>query len=211
MNALDPVLLVLLGWALGLFTPKVTDAIRRPYRVRALRGALVAELLELQHTMVAAAFGANVHLGTLDRELLQWAIPLYERYTGPGMEPRVLEGLRTFNALPPAEFQAVVQAQQARPGRGLNLKTYDLPFLSSQLQNLSVLPVAFLRALYRVRSRLNNFNEDVRFLMQQHQLTFAPGLSPGNYQVVVSTIDEGYRKLGRLARSIADDIEDAVG
>jgi hypothetical protein len=58
VNALDPVLLILLGWALGLFTPRITDAIRRPYRARDLRAALVAELFGLQHTMVAVAFSA---------------------------------------------------------------------------------------------------------------------------------------------------------
>jgi hypothetical protein len=64
------------------------------------------------------------------------------------------------------------------------------------------------QALLRVRSRLNQFNEDVRFLMQQHQLTFDASLTPQNHQALVQTLDDGYSKLGGLARSLADDIEE---
>ena len=60
LKQLEPVLTILVGWLLGVLTPGIVERIRRPYRSRDLRLAVVDEMLGLQYKMAIIAQSTDV-------------------------------------------------------------------------------------------------------------------------------------------------------
>jgi hypothetical protein len=61
LKQLEPVLTILVGWLLGVLTPGIVERIRRPYRSRDLRLAVVDEMLGLQYKMAIIAHQVRMY------------------------------------------------------------------------------------------------------------------------------------------------------
>lgn len=87
-------------------------------------------------------FRLRQHLGTIDHETLDWLLPLYQEYRGADADPKALDGMRAARALSAAHLEAG-NINMAAMGIGLNLKTYTLPLLQSQVVSLGILAPSF--------------------------------------------------------------------
>jgi hypothetical protein len=190
-----------LGWLLGLLSLPIGDAIRRRYERRQLIAALKAELVELRYTMALVADNMRSTTGTRDDAFLGWLESTVVAYTGADPEqPKFLAALRLLKK----QLAGATPPKRTAATSGLNLKTYDLPFLDSQVHRLSICPMAFQQQVLQIKAQLDLFNSETDFLMRQFELTFNPSLDAGNRSIVQTNLQSGYARLGRSAINIAD-------
>lgn len=194
---------VLFGWLLGLLGPPIVDRIRRSYKREEVKIALLTELYELRFTMAAFVFRVRQHLGTIDHDMLDWLLPLFEEYRGGEADPKALEQLRTAHQLPSSALQAG-NINKSALGIGLSLKTYSLPLLQAQVSNLSILPPTFQQEILDLHSKVDLFNQQCSALITEHGRTFDSSLSPENHAIVRKNLANGYQDLGERARRLAD-------
>lgn len=192
---------LVMGWLLGLLSLPIGDAIRRGYERGRLAKAIKSELMELRYTMALVADNMKSATGTQDDGFLAWLDATVASYTGTDADqPGFLAAVRQLRsklagAIPPKHLSA---------GSGLHLKTYDLPFLTSQVQRISIFSIEFQQQVLQIKAQLEQFNSDMAFLMRQYELTFNPSLDATNRAVIQGNLQSGYAKGGRSAIHIAD-------
>jgi len=209
MRSLEPTLLVVLGWLLGILAGPISERIRRQYSANDLKRACLTELRELRYTMASCVQLFRSHIGTLDDELLEWLEPIESQYDGPDKDPRALALLHKLQGMTPQALSTSISAEKANPS-ALKLKQYAVSFLDSQLGKLSILPVDLQQRLLQVKDQLSLFNQDVTFLNSQAALTFQGGLGGANYAAVQQNLVAGYDKLATRAKGIADAITNVL-
>ena len=101
---MDELLYLLLGWLLGLLSPRIIDAIKARYDRTALIGAIKEEAQDLQYRVAASCFLLRQRYGEITREYLEWLKPKLLAYRGN--EPvetvrQFVEGKRSINAILP--------------------------------------------------------------------------------------------------------------
>ncbi len=206
---MNDVLLVFFGWLLGLLGPGIVERIRRKQRAQDLVDSVVAELLELQYTLVAVAFKLRSHLATASDEFFDWALPIMRSYEGPSKSPTLVDTLTKSREFPEEQRRTADIA-----GRDANiaiaLKRYDVPFLATQGSELSICALDFQRRVFRAKGQLDLFNQHVGFLQGQFDRTFESGITTQNRDNIDRNLESGYAKLANEAQSLARAISDIV-
>ena len=123
---MQPLLLVLFGWLLGLLAPAIQDRIRRKYRAGELRTAITAELSELRVKMALISFLMWQHLAPLTDDQLGWLELAVRNYNGPGAEPAALEGIISLRKLSEADRRQIF-VQRRNPYTSPYPKEYTAP------------------------------------------------------------------------------------
>jgi hypothetical protein len=207
---IEALLMLVLGWLLGILGGPVAERIRRGYRRRELDEALRGELRECRHLLGSVAYRLKSHLGEVDRELLDWVRVIGADEAALTGDRTTLEHLDQLRALPDAAF-AAFQTNRVSQGVRLTLRTYELPLLDMSKGELILLPLTLRRNILSVRRQLDFMNQEVPRLARLHELTFDSSLASVNRQVITRELTDGYRTLARRARQTADQIARLLG
>lgn len=192
---------LILGWLFGLLSLPISDSIRRGYERKTLAKAIKSELVELRYTIALVADNMKSATGTQDDTFLDWLEATVASYTGSDAEqPGFLAAVRQLRI----KLAGAIPPKRPSSGSGLHLKVYDLPFLASQVQRLSIFSIEFQQQVLQVKAQLDLFNADMTFLMRQYELTFNPSLDATNRAIIQANLQSGYAKGGRSAIHIAD-------
>jgi hypothetical protein len=204
LNGIGPVLLLILGWLMGLLSPGIAERIRRGYRRRDLMRAVLDELLGLQHVLAIVAYRIRARNMAVTNEFLDAIIPTVENYKGPDRVERMIEAIKTSRTLPEGQRAAIEHAAQ-KPNVGLALRQYSLPLITTQLSDLIICSLAFQRAVLHVRFHLDLCNQFVPYSQALHDRTFSD-LSPEDREAVIANLEQGYREYGQRAELIVKAI-----
>lgn len=74
--------MVFLGWVLGMFSIWITEAAKNWKNRVETEKAIQTELDELRLKLLASINLLRNHLGTFDRALLNWMMPIVAKYKG---------------------------------------------------------------------------------------------------------------------------------
>ncbi len=195
-------LYLLTGWLLGLLSPGIAGRIRRKHRQRDLVSSVVGELAELQYTLALAAYRFRAKVGTATDEFLDWLLPIVRSYDGPSKSSALAESLaksRERSEEQRRHAQSLIQGVN----RGLALKRYEVPFLLTQANELSICSLDFQRRVFGFKGRLDLFNQQVSFLQSQFDKTFDTLVLGANRAAVGTNLTDGYAELATSAESIA--------
>ncbi len=203
---LEGLLILLLGWALGLASPLIVDGVRRHFATRKIRAALRIELQELRYRLGTVVYLIRVRLGTFDKPTLEWIQSILTSYKGLNPAKEILAAVEKLLTLPEAQINQLAQMEKAQAGRTLSLKKYHAPFLESQLQALSSLDPNIQNRLLEIRVQLFVFNELVEEPRYYKSLTFNSGLSEENYNLAVENLLSCQETAASTAKIIADHI-----
>jgi hypothetical protein len=157
----------------------------------------------LRITLAAYIFTHAGNSGTIDNKLLQLIEPI----------------LRTDKIFP--EVQGVADAVKSLSGYtderlatlkiltrnkgGLNLRKFQLPFLTSQLSSLYLFTPEFQRVALKICSRVAVINEEVERAMFSYQKAFdAP--SSVSHAILVTNLDQSHQSVAIICRPLIDDI-----
>jgi hypothetical protein len=185
LKSLDAAFLVLLGWALGLFSPKIHEYIRRTYRQRELMNAVVDEFLGLQYTLAFVAYQVRSRQAAMTDKFLDFIMPVFEHYQGP--DPR---------KMPEAQRAALYKSKMS-PKIGMNLVKYSPPLLATQISDLTMCPLDFQRSVLRVHHHLDLFNQSVPYTHALFQKTFdkPTELDRG---IIIQNLEQAYLAIGSV-------------
>lgn len=209
-DTVEKLLLLALGWLLGMLGPAVTESIKRRRENQQVRVALAAELREVSYKLALANYLVHIHFGTVDKDYLQWLRGAIQGYGGPSFVKTTLPSIEMQLGLPDDQFTALVQHQKAKAGRTINTQKIVLPLLDARVSSLWYLegPVQIL--LLDIRSSVALLNEIVDQSRYYNGLTFGK-LDDANYELVVENSDACHMQYAERAKRIVNKIQELSG
>lgn len=203
MEAVLSAVFILLGWALGLLSPRIVEIIQRPYRRDELRRSLFLELEGLRITLAAYLFIHAHNNGTINNKLLQVIEPILRTdkfFPEVGDVADAVKSLSGYTDEQLATLKTITKNKGA-----LNLKKFQLPFLTSQLSSLYLFTPEFQRLALKICSRVSAINDEVERAMFSYQKAFDTS-SPESHAVLVANLEQSHQSVAIICRPLIDDI-----
>ena len=202
-ESIEKILLVVLGWLLGLLAPVIVDAIKRRRENELGRIAIRAELLDLAHKLALASHYIHMHQGTVDKTNLSWLRRHLESYPALVDSQPVMNSVRMQLSMPDEEHAAFVRLTAAEPGRSIVLQKYPVPLLDARDSALWSFDNTLQRQLLDIRTRIELLNDLVDRSRKYSDMTFGK-LEGGNYDLVVQNIEQAYKEYALSAEKVVD-------
>jgi hypothetical protein len=199
------VLLVLLGWLLGLFTPQIVDSVRRRYDRARMAAALTSELREISERLAGSAYYIWSEHGRLSPDGLEWIAATMERAEYHPRHRRIALTIRKLIAQGPEYLQrqnAAMAADSMRHKRKLNLRRIETPYLTSVLPRVDVFPRGARQALLSIDAQFKIYNEIVEECREYGRLTFNQAITGENREAVLRNLKEAENALAHRAHYI---------
>jgi hypothetical protein len=143
-DTIEKLLLLALGWLLGMLGPVVTVAINRRRENCQVKVALAAELREVSYKLALASYLINIHFGTVDRPYLQWLQRVTASHKGPSLVETTQGSIEMQLSLPEPQLAALVKSQTGREGQTIGVQKIIVPY-----STYAFLPSGTLRTEYR--------------------------------------------------------------
>jgi hypothetical protein len=204
-DTLEKLLLIVLGWLLGMLGPAVTESIKKRRESQQVKVALAAELREVAYKLAISNYLVHVHFGTVNRSYLQWLRGAICSYSGPSQIETTLPSIDMQLGLPEEQLSELIHRQKAREGKNINTQKILVPLLDARVSSLWYLEGPVQVLLLDIRSSINLLNEIVDQSRYFSSLTFG-ALSEGNYELVVENLDGCHRQYAERAKRIVDKI-----
>lgn len=118
----NTILLVFLGWLLGLLGPIIVDVIKTRHKNIEIRKAIIAELNETRLRLAIAVYQIESGFGSFDRNLLAWILPILEGYKGPNPSTSLAESIHKQLSFDDLQLEAFAKQNKAKPGGALGLR-----------------------------------------------------------------------------------------
>jgi hypothetical protein len=201
---MDNTFYIVLGWLLGLLSPRIVELLQRPYRRAELRRSLFIELEDLSRKVAALAYVLAHRSAAIDRPLLEWLEPILRASKDSREDQAAAERIESLLRLPHDQLQAISQAVQ-EVEVGLSMKKYTLPFLTSQIISLSLFSPEFQRLALDIRALLAMLNEEIDVAWFNYTKTFET-MSAQNHAIVRNNLVGSYRAMVMMCRELVDKI-----
>ncbi len=203
---INEVLILLLGWFLGLLAPSITNKIQEIKKSKQLKESILNEIDEFQITMASLVYQVESNFNKFDHDLINFLLPIYKNYKGVKEIKDTINGLEELVKLSSEELQKI-ENYKKNSYDSLSMKKYDLPYLKSKIHELSIFENEFQRKAFELLFLLDVFNEEVEESRFFFKLTFDGGISPDNHQIASNELDNKYRSISQRARIILKKIE----
>jgi hypothetical protein len=208
MHEQTGILLLFLGWLLGILSHRLVTYIERQARRPEIRRSVLAELDELRFKMNGVAFLVRDRNGTLDREFLSLWSPRVMRYRGLHEFRKVADLYKELESLS-AEKLLALNAAALVKHRGLRLgvKKHTVPFLTSQMDALPLFGLTFQRIAMEILTKLDSLNSEVEILWKSADRSFSIE-DEANHQTNEENMDRSLITMEGLATQIAPRIDE---
>lgn len=199
MEAIENVLLIVLGGLLATLSPAAVDAIARRRRGAQILAILATELNELRFLITSVFLLVKSKLHTMDQAAIDLIKPIFLTYEGDPDDVELLDASKQLLAEGDAAFIAI---HNTTPSSGVWPLPYDAPVLQGHIGDLALLPISTQRSLLRVLRELHLFNEQVGVVQKATDRTFDSSLSPENYAANDANLASGTAKLATRASEL---------
>lgn len=200
------VLLILLGWVLGMVSTLIVAVIQRKAQLAEINGAILAELDELRNGLAWMSFKIVARAGKVDRSYLSWFGQITNQYRGPKRDARLEEALAKLSHLSNEQLQAEVATIHPQ-GRALGLKRLLTPAVTANLHHLGGFPEEYQRLLYDVVRQAEAINQEIAQADHFFKLTFDTSLDAANREIVQSNLEEAYSMINKVAKWTIESID----
>lgn len=207
MEYVVPTVFILLGWMLGLLSPRLVELIQRSYRREDLKRSMFIELEDLRPKLAANVFQVAQRDGEVDSALLEWIEPIW-RADKSNPQNRIVAEVSAGMRQQPDQLQMVSKILAAKETRrGLTFKKVTLPFLTSQLHALYLFSPEFQRVALKILARLDLLNQEMDVAWFNFQKTFDSALSETSNIAVTQNFNESCQHIGKMCRDLVDDCD----
>jgi len=202
----EKLIVLLLGWLLGLLGPAIVDSIRRKRENQLGRVAILNELRDVGRLLVVAAHGVRTKEGKVDREHLQWMKSSLERRDQNKEDADWIERLDKFLEWSDEEIVSRFAYMAMSEGKLTMLQKYPVPLLDSRVAALWSFDTNFQRRLLDIKQRMHRLDDMVERQRKMHDMTFS-NLEPQNRHALRENIQQNAAFYAENARKVADLIE----
>lgn len=206
METIENIAFVLIGWVLGLLGNHVWQSMQDRRLLEEARNVLAAELRAYRYRMAIANWDFALFFQKLDRQTIQWVLPIMKAYEGPDASEETLKIIEKLDKASDEEVGTMNNHTQPNPNASKSLKKHGLNFLSSRLdaiQKFSPKCQFQLLELLAQKEILDQQIDDTRTL---HWMTFENGLSDENRTIIDHNLRALYRNIQSRCKQMADDI-----
>src|SRR5262245_8217044 len=198
--------MLVLGWALGILSSPITDAIRRWSIKKRITRAIRTELQTLQDALAVVVLQIARHRGELSYSLLEAILSTLRtsgHVAGTGRALKMIDDLLltdagTPSATPPAE---------PPPTRALlSLRVPGVPFLVAHLHRMDFYPHEIQRQMLEIRAGTQAFEQLGDEAMRYHFLTFREGTDPEYRTALMANVEECYERAAGKASELISQI-----
>jgi hypothetical protein len=204
MDVINSLLLVLLGWLLGLVGPAIQERIRRRYQHERIREAIVSELTQLREECASTTVTIEAKAGRLTKDLLTWHRSLHGDRPLPPPLDQLTDVTQRLERADDVVFAELAPRLKSPPGSGLNLKELDLPYTKIKVADLELFSESGRRRILEILSRIRIFNQQVDESRFFFKLTFDSGISEANHASAQAQVQGAYDAAGQQSRLISD-------
>ena len=206
-DTIEKLLILGLGWLLGLLGPVIVDGIKRRRENALGQAAIVAELRDVAHKLALAAHYIHMHRGTVSRPHLEWLKQHIEGHAGLVDVDDLLKSVRTQLSWSDEELQKYVKATAAASTKGMVLQKYPVPMLDSRVSAMWSFDTEVQRRLLDVRTRLALLNDLVERSIKQADMTFGK-LDDNNHRLIVENIEQSYELYADGAKRVVQVVDE---
>jgi hypothetical protein len=196
-----------IGWALGILSSPVTDAIRRRSAKHRLSRSVATELRSLQDTLASVVIQVAKRRHVLNRSLLEALLSTLNASRQVLADGRAL---RMITGLLEVDERAWIAGQASDPGQGapgiLSLKVYGLPFLESHLHRLELYSHETQRLLVEIRAGVQLFNQLADEARHYHFMTFASGIDQERVNSLLASMEACYERAAETASDMVSRV-----
>lgn len=181
---IQAVLMLILGWLLGLLSPSIINYIQDKQKAIKIKKSLLSEMEECQIIMANVAYLIESKYVAINHKLFDNLINIYENYNGINDYNDKLLRLKKLKTTPKEELETMTEIQlYENMDKFLSFKKYDLPYLRSKINDISLLDENVQSNLLQLNFKLNLFNSEVEESKFHYQLTFSSEVSEENQEI----------------------------
>jgi hypothetical protein len=204
----NEILLLLIGWFLGLFAPIIVDLIKNKRDTKVIKRALFSELRELQFRLVLVVYKVESNYGNLNKEFFKWTQSILTGYKGVNSTDSLIKAVESLSNLTNEEIQ--IANKKNLNNSGLELKKFTLSVLDSNLALLSRFNSPLQVNLLEIKTHLGFVNEIVDDARYYFRLSFENNISTKNYETANHNMINSYKNYAVQARIIIDLINKII-
>lgn len=212
LGAIDrDLVLLVIGWVLGIVSSPITDAIRRRMAKQRFSRALRTELRSLQDTLAFVVIQIARRRRVLSRSLLEALLSTLQasgQVPGQGRAIKAIEGqlevddLAQTGTTPPATFPQPLAPQVLRANGG--------SFLDAHFHRLDLYSVGTQRLLVELHAGTAIYNEHVSEAMNYHLMTFDTGIGKTRREALLAAIETCYERAAERASDLVSRIAELL-
>lgn len=194
----------ILGWLLGILTPSIVKKITEKTERDNLKKIVFNDLKELKKRLAPLPYTVYPKYGKLDTKTFEWL----KINSGIGFS----EGLAVLSKQGQSEEQVIanLNARGSQEKTSVYFKKMHLFAIDSQLMNLGIIENGLMEKILEVRFYVEALNEDIDTYREDLKMTFLPGITDNNYQIVSQQIDKKSLMIAEKSMYIVDKINDVL-
>ena len=201
---METVLVLVLGWLLGLLGPAIVDRVKGTREATRGRRAIRAELTELNGVLIFAAFQAQKAAGRIDRAFLEWLIRHLQGDSsreGQSLLTTARAGIQGTDE----EIAIAAQLMATPESRVMAFQHYSAPMLDARVSALWTFDTDYQRKLLGIHKDLALLAAIVDQSREFWRLTFSE-LSPEMYGRVSGNLRQCYVSYAERAQILVEKI-----
>ena len=208
--------MLFVGWALGIFSSPITDAIRRWSVKKRITRAVRTELHTLQDALAVLVLQIARHRGHLNYSLLEALLSTLKtagHVAGVSKALKLIDDLLltdvgTQSGNPPGTHSATpAPAPEPGPARALlSLRVPGVPFLVSHLHRLDFYSHETQRQLREIRASTQAFEQLADEAMQYHLMTFQGGIDREHLAALLANVAVCHERAAEKASEMVSQV-----
>jgi hypothetical protein len=202
---MQKILLIILGWLLGILSPILQEKMQQKRNTKKISAAIITELNDLEYRLMFLAFGLFTHIGKMNKDFLSWAASVKENYSGPFVNEETNNAIVRLSALSDDEITRLFPDRSQT--KGLRMSKMMIPFTQSKVDSLTHFPTDFQKQIFSILSQLSYLNDNIDFSMEDFDRMLDPDIDRENWCILRDNIIERWQAMGNRARQIADKIK----
>jgi hypothetical protein len=207
--------MLFVGWALGILSSPITDAIRRWSVKKRITRAVRTELKALQDALAVVVVQIARHRGELSYALLEAVTSTLRtsgHVPGTGRALKLIDDLLlTDSGTPPAAAPAAPPKPPparvpAKPRALLPLRVPGVPFIVAHIHRLDFYSHETQRQLLEIRAGTQAFEQLADEAMRYHFLTFTEGTDGEHLATLLANVEMCYERAAEKASELVSQV-----
>jgi len=190
-TVMQTIFLLIIGWLLGLLSPSIINYIQNIKKATKMKESLLLEIAECQIIMADIGYLIESNYIAINSKLFEDLIVIYKNYNGINDYKDKLRRLQTLKDTPEEELEKISNFKlYENMDKFQSFKKYDLPYLKSKINDISLLDEKVQSNLLQLNFKLNLFNAEVEESKFHYQLTFSNEISSENQELNTKILKE---------------------
>lgn len=201
-DIMESILLILLGFMLGLFGPLLLQWNAVIKKKKDFKKGLYTELQQTFAQLVGTFFLLEDTLGELDQSIGSSAVSMLSKY--PEGNEELLEQIKSYLNETDGKLKARGLIRKLSKPKTLSVKKIMLPFMQQNISAISLLGPKPQRLITTVQRYISHLNEETDLYYFYFKKTFDSALSSNNRRLLEGNINKSYRVIAGLSYEIAE-------